>query len=344
MIQLNRKKKQIILWMSASFIAAFAITLLIPSLFIHKSREPKHPPVNDAAANLLNLEHSTPVIPVFLSHEQRVDKVPLETYVRGVVAAEMPIDFELEALKAQALAARTYIVRRILEKDTSQVPVKDAVVTDTVAHQAYLTEEQLAKKWNGEAAKENLEKLNRAVEETKDQILLYDNKPINAVFFSTSNGYTENSEDYWGVAAPYLRSVPSPWDAKLSPRYKETVRIPYREFLNRLGFGGMMTASGGASGMKIIDTTAGHRIKRIRIGGKIFSGKDVREKLNLNSAQFDWKIQGSDIEITTTGYGHGVGMSQWGANGMAKEGKTAADIVRYYYTGIQIGSKNDYIK
>lgn len=342
MILLNRKKKIIALGV-ASFVAAFAVTLLIPTFFFHKSRESKQPPVHDAAVHLLKLEQSTPVIPVFLSHEQRVDKIPLETYVRGVVAAEMPVEFELEALKAQALAARTYIIRRILEKDTSQVPVKDAIVTDTVAHQAYITEEQLLKKWAKEAAEENLKKLNRAVEETEGQILLYDHKPINAVFFSTSNGYTENSEDYWGVNAPYLRSVPSPWDAKLSPRYKETIRIPYKEFLNRLGLGGIVTASGGA-GLKVIDTTAGHRIKKIRIGGKLFSGKDVREKLSLNSSQFEWKIQGADIEITTTGYGHGVGMSQWGANGMAKEGKTAADIVTYYYTGIQIGNKSDYIK
>ncbi|MDF2927468.1 MAG: stage sporulation protein [Paenibacillaceae bacterium] len=340
----NRMRKQVILWMAGSLAGAFGLTLIIA--FALRSPSPEagkldsiSVPESVVVARLI--DQSTPAVPVFLSKEKRVDQIPIEAYVRGVIAAEMPIDFELEALKAQALAARTYIVRRMLDQDTSQVPVPGAIVTDTVSHQAYITEAQLNLKWSGKDAAANMEKLNRAVTETRGQIILYQGKPINAVFFSTSNGYTENSEDYWGEAVPYLRSVTSPWDAKLSPHAKETIKLPYKTFLSKLGLTGTVSASAAVSGTKTVKTTAGHRIGKISIGGKVFTGREVREKLGLYSSQFQWKLKGTDVEITTYGYGHGVGMSQWGANGMAKQGKTAAEIIQHYYTGVQIGNTND---
>jgi stage II sporulation protein D len=335
----NRMRRQVTVWMAASLAGAFVFTLLLSAIFRSRSPEPSKPvnlPVPAAVSITQLISQSTPTVPVFLSKEKRIDEIPMEAYVRGVIAAEMPVSFELEALKAQALAARTYIVRRILEKDISQVPVQGAVVTDTVAHQAYLTEDQLAAKWSGKEAADNMEKLNRAVTETMGQIITYGGKPINAVFFSTSNGYTENSEDYWGDAVPYLKSVKSPWDEKLSPKFKETVKMPYRTFLSKLGLSGTVTASAAVSGTKVVSTTEGHRISKVRIGGKTFTGRDVREKLGLNSSQFEWKLKGANIEITTYGYGHGVGMSQYGANGMAKQGKQAEEIVRYYYKGTEI--------
>lgn len=347
MSKLMRSKTVLWLTLTLTLMFAFSATLglfrLMRKQAQHASAPARTANVNAEAAGSFH-DESTPIVPVYLLAERRVDKVPLETYVRGVVAAEMPIEFELEALKAQALAARTYIVRRVSEGDFSQMPVKDAWVTDTVAHQAYLTEVKLKEKWSGDEYRRNMEKLNRAVQETKDKILLYQGKPISATFFSTSNGYTENAEDYWGQYIPYLRSVPSPWDARLSPHYKETVVMPYRQFMSKLGLTGTVTASAAVSGTRVLEHTAGQRIKKVRIGGKLFTGREVRERLNLNSSQFEWKMNGADVEITTTGYGHGVGMSQWGANGMAQEGKTAEDIVKYYYTGIEIGRKSDAIK
>lgn len=275
-------------------------------------------------------------VPVYLSKQQRTEKIPLENYVRGVVAAEMPIEFEAEALKAQALAARTYIVRKMVERDFSDVPTQEAWVTDTVQHQAYYTIEQLQEKWGGDKFGENFAKLNRAVEETKGLILTYQGQPINATFFSTSNGYTENSEDYWRDYIPYLRSVTSPWDKKLSPRFSETVTISYREMLRKLGFNAGDSANIVGQPLTVLERTEGNRIKKARVGNKIFSGREIREKLNLHSSQFMMSRKGNDVEITTIGYGHGVGMSQWGANGMAKEGKNAEQIVKYYYSGIEI--------
>ncbi|MNI35715.1 Amidase enhancer precursor [compost metagenome] len=186
-----------------------------------------------------------------------------------------------------------------------------------------------------------MDKINRAVKETEDQILLYEKRPINATFFSTSNGYTENSEEYWFDAIPYLRSVPSPWDSALSPKYKETISITYATVLKKLGVSSISTISTRSNGIKVLEHSTGNRIKKISIGGKTFTGREVREKLGLASSQFDWKWKGTQLEFTTYGYGHGVGLSQWGANGMAKEGKKAEEIVSYYYTGISIGKASE---
>lgn len=338
----NHIKKHVPVWMAASLAAAFLLTLavhaLLPGTSPGSHEKPPLPQTQVVPVSAQSIESSLPLVPVYLSREKRIDQVPIEAYVRGVIAAEMPVEFELEALKAQALAARTYIIRRLQEQDTSQVPAPGAIVTDTVAHQAFLTEEQLKGKWSGPSAAANWEKLNQAVLETEGRVILYGGKPINAVFFSTSNGYTENSEDYWGEKIPYLRSVPSPWDAGLSPRYKETVSMPYKNFLKQLGLSGTVTAGATLSGSKVTSTTAGHRIGKISIGGKTFTGREVRERLGLASSQFEWRLAKGEVEITTYGYGHGVGMSQWGANGMAKEGKSAEEIVRYYYSGVTVGS------
>jgi stage II sporulation protein D len=283
-------------------------------------------------------------IPVYFTKEKKVESLLLEQYVRGVLAAEMPIEFELEALKAQAMAARTYIIRIRSEQDFSNVPVSGAWVTDTIAHQAYVSDVELKKRW-GPLYVGNSDKLDRAVKETEGTILTYQNKPIQANFFSTSNGYTENSEDYWNAYIPYLRSVPSPWDLQLSPRYKETIMLSAADVQRKLGVSeavSVLARSG--SGLQVVELSQGHRIKKVRIAGKSFTGREVRERLGLNSSQFQWSLIGKNLEITTFGYGHGVGMSQWGAQGMALEGHKAEEIVRYFYTGIELDKASNLVK
>jgi len=264
---------------------------------------------------------------VWLSGEKRVETVPLELYVRGVTAAEMPAGFELEALKAQAIAARTYIVKRLRDGEKAGESGVEADIDDSVSHQVYLPVVQLL----GGRSGAELGKLNRAVRETAGMIVTYEGEPIQAAFFSTSNGYTENSEDYWQVKLPYLRSVPSPWDVELSPRFKDTVAMKLSEFYRRLG-----VKAKGRPSIAIEEWTAGRRIKTLRVGSRSFGGREVREKLGLRSSQFSWRVEGDTIRLTSYGSGHGVGMSQWGANGLALEGKTAADILSYYYTGVRI--------
>ncbi|MBE9916763.1 stage II sporulation protein D [Paenibacillus donghaensis] len=326
-----------------------ALALLIPALVVttHQRPDPAPAPVPAPAPATPAVPQvfTQPEVSVYLSKTGKVEVLPLEDYVVGVLAAEMPAKFDLEALKAQAVAARTFIMRRLADGDRSGVPDKQADVTDTVNHQAYISKEQLEKQWKSKTAE--LAKLKRAVEESRNTIMTYQGKPITASFFSSGNGYTENSEDYWNQKIPYLRSVSSPWD-KQAPGYEETVKMSREAFLTKLGLAGQAIPAV-ATGehqpfIQILSTTAGHRIKEISIGGMKFSGREIREKLGLRSSVFSWKTSGSDVLITTYGYGHGVGMSQWGAEGMAKEGYTATQILKHYYTGVQFSKASDFLK
>jgi stage II sporulation protein D len=275
-------------------------------------------------------EQSNIKVRVAFPNQQTTITVPLEAYVRGVVAAEMPADFELESLRAQAMAARTYIYSRVKNNQ--------ATVTGTVKDQVYATDEMLKKKW-GIQYQQNLAKVNTAVRSTNGKIITYQNKPIYAAFFSTSNGYTENSEDYFKQPYPYLRSVSSTWD-KQSPKFIKTKTLSIVSIVNKLekytGQKLSATALSKSGSIKIINKTIGKRILQIEIGDRVFTGRQVREALGLASSDFSWKQRGSRITFTTYGFGHGVGMSQWGANLMAKQGKTAEEIIAHYYQKVQI--------
>ncbi|WP_316570534.1 stage II sporulation protein D [Neobacillus sp. YIM B06451] len=317
----------------ASFL--FAVTLVIPALLVLPYKDKgvdgsigenlQKAPVEengqeaDAAAE----------ITVYRTGLKKVEKLPLNKYLEGVVAAEMPAEFEEEALKAQALAARTYIVKQLMAEEKTGLP-EGAQVSDTEIHQVYKSDAELKRIWGRDYSWKK-KKIAEAVRSTDGQILTYNGKAITATFFSTSNGFTENSEEYWENAFPYLRSVESPWDRK-SPKFKDRVSIPVPEFERRLGvkLGNSKTIG------KITGRTAGNRISKVDFNGKVLSGRKIREELELRSSDFSWQRRGNEIIITTRGFGHGVGMSQYGANGMAAEGKSYQQIVKYYYKGIEI--------
>jgi stage II sporulation protein D len=282
------------------------------------------------------------MVPVFLSKKKEVVNLPIEQYVRGVLAAEMPAEFEPEALKAQAIAARTYIVRRMAEGDLSSMPAEaaGAIVTDTVMHQAYLSEQDLRERWGMFAYARNIDKLTRAVNETQGEVLTYGGEPIYATFFSTSNGFTEDSENYWGDAFPYLRSVKSPWDQLYSPKFKAVTKLARSDVYSKLG----LSQTKGSLNLTVLEKSPAGRVLSIKAGGETFTGRQFRERLGLPSSDFTWTLKGQTLEFTTKGYGHGVGMSQWGANALAKQGKTAKEILRYYYTGVDIVSLAEVLK
>lgn len=253
----------------------------------------------------------------------QVEDVPLETYVAGVVAAEMPAEFELEALKAQAIAARTYVVNELLHRGQT-----NQAVTDTVSHQVYKNESELREQW-GSDFNWKMNKINKAVAATKGEILTYNNAPIFPAFFSTSNGYTENSEDYWKNKLPYLRSVKSPWD-KNSPKFLDQKIFTIAEVEKSLGIDL-------DEHINIeISRTESNRVDQLKIAGKTFSGRDIRKKLELRSTDFTIEHKNDHLIFTTKGFGHGVGMSQFGANGMAKEGKSYKEILKHYYQDVSI--------
>nr|WP_263622892.1 stage II sporulation protein D [Alkalihalobacillus algicola] len=275
-------------------------------------------------------------VPVYRAQLEKTVNVPIEEYVKGVVAAEMPAEFNMEALKAQALTARTFVVTR-LANPTEKLP-GNAIVTDTIQHQVFKDNDQLKEVWGTEFEKKYA-KIEKAVEETTGQILTYEGNPIYASFFSTSNGYTENSEDYWENAAPYLRSVESPWD-KQSPKYSDQITFSTSEFEQKLG---VTLPSGGSIGT-IKNLTTGKRVGEVEVAGKSFTGREIRDLLGLRSSDFAWERSGDRITVTTKGYGHGVGMSQYGANGMAEEGKGYDEIVKHYYKGVAISEMGRYVE
>ncbi len=325
--------------------ALFFVTLLVPTILVlpfggekvsgklgETSQQHAEPEQNAVNAST---EPSVEVA-VYRASKEVVESLPLEEYVIGVVSSEMPADFEKEALKAQALTARTYIVKRLMMSQGNDLP-KDADVGDTEFYQVYKSKEELKKGW-GSDYDWKIAKVEEAVKDTAGQILTYEGNPIDATFFSTSNGFTENSEAIWSNSLPYLKSVESPWDKK-SPKFNGKKVIPISEFEKKLG---VQVPSGGEIG-KVVERTKGNRVGAVDINGKKISGKKIRESLGLMSTDFNWERKGKNIIVNTRGYGHGVGMSQYGANGMAQEGKPYSEIVQYYYQGVEIADAEPFI-
>lgn len=272
-------------------------------------------------------ETASVAVEVSRTASNTVETVPLETYVTRVVASEMPADFELEALKAQAVAARTYVVR-YMEDHQAEEP--EAIeVSDSTSDQVYKNEDELRQAW-GKDYEEKMTKLTEAVEGTSGEIITYDGEPITPSFFSTSNGYTENAENYWENPLPYLKSVESPWD-KQSPKFEDQKVIEIKEAEKLLGV--EIDPNNPPGELK---RNSSQRVAEVAIGGKQFTGREIREKLGLKSTDFTLSMKDDHLIFQTKGYGHGVGMSQYGANGMAAEGKSYKDILTYYYKDTEI--------
>jgi stage II sporulation protein D len=319
----------------------FAVTLVVPALLVIPFTEGT---VSGKLGEELKQDAKTektaeipqgPAIEVgvYRLAQKKIETVPLEDYIVGVVASEMPAEFEKEALKAQALAARTFIVEQMLNENKTDLP-EGALVYDTVVHQVYKNENELKQVW-GPDYKWKIQKVREAVNETRGQILTFDGSPITASFFSTSNGFTENSEAIWPNSVPYLKSVESKWDLQ-SPKFNGREVFTVQEFEKKLG----VKLPNDSTIGNVTERTAGQRVAKVEINGKVVSGKDIREKLGLKSTDFTWERKGDNIIINTEGYGHGVGMSQYGANGMASEGKNYKEIVSHYYQGVEIAASD----
>ncbi len=283
----------------------------------------------------------------------------LEEYVKGVVAAEMPVNFEPEALKAQAVAARTYAVRRLEQlgggSDTGGAVLEEpaGLGIDPGRDQAWASSVQLRARWGYFNYFRFWRKISRAVEETRGEVLVYNGQLINAVFHSTSGGATENSEDVWSEYVPYLRSVKCEWD-KESPRYQETREFTVNEMERLLGVRlspqAVKATAGGRGGksspggLMVKARSPTGRVKEIQAGGRLFKGTEFRARLGLRSTRFTWVVDGNRVRITTIGNGHGVGLCQYGANGLAKLGRDYRAILTYYYTGVQIITLQQYME
>lgn len=282
---------------------------------------------------------SIPIV-VYDTENDTEMKMDLEEYLKGVVAAEMPAEFDIEALKAQAVAARSFAYGRITGTYKSKEGVHDprGLCIDPAHCQAWKSKADATKSWGVLFAARNWGKIERAVSETRGVIAVYDGKIANTLFHSNSGGRTENSEEVWdGVSVPYLRSVES-GDDKNTRDYKAAVTVKLEELEKKLAaaYPDAKPVKDIAASMKVIDYTTGGRVKTLKIGNITMKGTEFRSLLGLRSAKFIFEKSGDALKITTYGYGHGVGMSQWGANALAKKGGTYAEILKYYYTGIDL--------
>ena len=267
-----------------------------------------------------NINHS-----IYISIKDKngnISTIELEEYVKGVVAAEMPASFHIEALKAQAVLARTYALK---------AKEKNKFLTTSNETQNYKTKEELQTLW-GPSYDAYYQKIKTAVESTKKEYLSYEGNYIEAVYHSTSNGKTESSIYVWNTYYPYLISVDSPYD-NTNPSYQKEQFFSYEELREKLN-----TEVNEETEFIPLKKTESSRIDEMEINELHFTGTSLRNLLGLRSTDFEIQKVENGVIIKTTGYGHGVGMSQYGANGMAKAGSTYQEILAHYYPNTTLSS------
>ena len=273
-----------------------------------------------------------------LLHSQtgNIEELDLDEYLYGVVSSEMPANFEIEALKAQAVVARTYTIYQTMYNSSKHT---DADICDNYACcQAWISKEERMAKWGQDEAEGNWNKIVEAVNSTTGKIVAYNGKPINAFFHANSGGMTESSLNIWGgIDYPYLKSVETAGESEYS-QYSSQVKITKEELLNKMKekYPDCEIDFSQTDCIKIQEYTTSGRVKTIKIGNKEIAGTEARTILGLKSTNFSVVIEGEEIIFSVTGYGHGVGMSQTGADSMAKTGANYETIIKHFYTGVEI--------
>ena len=256
----------------------------------------------------------------------KITEEELENYIIGVVGAEMPASFDEEALKAQAVASRTYAMYKIKHSN------KDYDVVTNVSNQAYQSIDELKNKW-GKDFDYYFNRIKSAVNSTKDEVITYNDEIIIAYYFAMSNGYTEDAAIVFNEERPYLKSTQSKWEDDSLKNFVYKNEFSHSEFCELLNITGSINISD-------VNRSNTNRIISLKINNQEFSGTDVREKLKLRSTDMDFEVQDDKVIVTTRGYGHGVGLSQYGANQMAKRGYNYKQILKYYYNGINLEKIN----
>lgn len=307
---------------SLILLVLFALLILVPAAIVRGCNRRVVPP---------EVEVDPYHVAVWNDQRGELMHMPLGEYIVGVVAAEMPAQFHMEALKAQAIVARTYTISRLRAhggSGCSRHPQAD-ICTDSTHCQAWISKEVAVSSWPFFRQNAYWNKMLKAVSETQGQVVTHQGKLIDATFHSTCGGMTENSEDVWTYQVPYLRSVKCPYCAH-SPRMTETIRMSEADVAAKLD------ESASTIKLEVLSRTESGRIIQIDVGSKILRGLDFRSRLGLRSSRVTWLRENGFITFTTTGYGHAVGLCQYGADGMADQGKTASEILRYYFTDVQI--------
>jgi len=268
-----------------------------------------------------------------------VEEVALDTYLCNVVSAEMPADYELEALKAQAIVARTYTIYKIQNKKHDDADICD----DSTCCQAWVSKETRLARWDESLRESNWKKIEQCVNETKGKIITYQNQPINAFFHANSGGTTELPVNVWGGGSnlSYLQVVETAGEEGYT-QYSSEVVLTKEELINKLKtkYEDIQIDFENTEDLKILDYTDSNRVKTVKFGNHELSGVETRTLLGLRSTNFEITKEGEQIKFSVKGYGHGVGMSQTGADTMAKQGSNYEDIIHHFYVGVEIKEIN----
>lgn len=321
--------------------AAAAAFLMLVLLFggpwvTAQSSDPAEPVQIEAAQEQADAQGSDESSVLRVWNGTETVEMTMAEYLPGVVRGEMPATFEVEALKAQAVAERTYIYYHLQRGGKGNHPDAD-VCTDHTCCSAWQSAEQAAEKW-GEHASEYEAKIQEAVRATDGQVMLYNGQLILAAFHSSSDGVTASCRDVWVQDLPYLASVTSPEDGGSVPNYYSVREFTAAEFQKIMRAAHAQANFSGGPETWITDPVrnGSDRVETITIGGVTVEGTEVRSLYGLRSASFTADATAETVTFHVTGYGHGVGMSQYGANTLAGEGKTWQEILHWYYTDVTI--------
>ena len=264
-----------------------------------------------------------------------VEEIDLDTYIYGVVAAEMPASFEMEALKAQAVVARTYTIYKII-KDSKH---ENADICDSsLCCQAWISKEDRLAKWDEDKQEEYLAKIKNCVDETQGKIITYNGEPINAFFHANSGGKTEIPFNVWGGSGyDYLQVVETSGEDEYT-QYNSEAEFSKTEFekIMKERDSSFSINFDDENSIKILERTEGDRVKEIQIGNEKISGVEARKLFSLRSANFEIEKNKDTVKFIVYGYGHGVGLSQTGSDSLAKQGKNFEDIIHHFYTNVEI--------
>lgn len=269
---------------------------------------------------------------------EEVEEVDLEQYLYHVVSAEMPADFELEALKAQAVVARTYTIFKAKNKKHENADICD----DSTCCQAWVSKEDRLARWEEEKRESNWQKIEQCVQETRGKIVTYNKEPINAFFHSNSGGRTELPVNVWGGSDfPYLQVVETAGEEGYS-QYASEVELSKEELLEKLKekYADIQIDFAKDEEIKILEYTDSNRVKTVQFGNHQLSGVETRTLLGLKSTNFEISKEAETIKFKVKGYGHGVGMSQTGADTLAKQGKNYEEIIHHFYANVEIQEIN----
>ena len=326
------------------FFVFLLVFFLLPALLTKKNVEAKVPEnnVEDSIEQVSDNEYDYKnygIIKLLHSDTGEVEEVPLDTYLCNVVSAEMPVDFELEALKAQAVVARTYTIYKIQNKKHDNAGICD----DSSCCQAWVSKEERFARWDEEKRESNWAKIEQCVNETKGKIITYNGTPINAFFHSNSGGTTELPVNVWGGGTnlPYLQVIETAGEEGYS-QYQSEAIFTQDELIEKLKskYEDITIDFNNNDDLKILDYTDSGRVKTVKFGNHELSGTETRSLFDLRSTNFEIIKEDGNVKFSVKGYGHGVGMSQTGANSLAKEGKNYEDIIKHFYVGVEISDVN----